>query len=263
MDRVALGSKLGPLGSGQVVGRARRRRHGEGEDGLTALHSAASGATWKWSSGWSSTAPTSRRRAMMDRPFCTRQRTGATWKWSSGWSSTAPTSRRRTNDGVDRVALGSRRGPFGSGQMVGRARRRRQGEGQVWMDSVALGIDGGHLEVVKWLVEHGADVTAKDNNGWTVLHWAASCGHLEVVKWLIEHGADVTAKDKDGWTVLHSAAFGGHLEVVKWLVEHGADVTAKDDEDGLFCIGSNGATWKRSSGWSSTAPTSPRSAVMD
>ena len=43
-----------------------------------------------------------------------------------------------------------------------------------------------HLEVVKLLIEHGADVTA-DNN--YAIRWASKNKHLEVVKLLIENGA--------------------------------------------------------------------------
>ncbi len=42
----------------------------------------------------------------------------------------------------------------------------------------------GHLDVVKYLVEKGADVKAADNDGWTPLHWAAELGLLDVVKYL-------------------------------------------------------------------------------
>jgi ankyrin repeat protein len=88
----------------------------------------------------------------------------------------------------------------------------------------------GHLEIVKLLLEHGADVNAKtkEGYGYTALHSAASNGHLEIVKLLLEHGADVNAKTKyGGYTALHSATMNGHLEIVKLLLEHGADVNAK------------------------------------
>ncbi|MBQ3948205.1 MAG: ankyrin repeat domain-containing protein, partial [Ruminococcus sp.] len=64
-------------------------------------------------------------------------------------------------------------------------------------------------------------------NGETALHFAAQCGDLEMVKWLIEQGLDVNAKDAHGRTSLLYAAIKGDLELVKWLVEHGADVNAK------------------------------------
>jgi len=47
-----------------------------------------------------------------------------------------------------------------------------------------------------------------------------------VVRWLVEHHADVNAADKEGQTVLHSAAYSDELEVVRWLkwLKHHADV---------------------------------------
>jgi ankyrin repeat protein len=62
--------------------------------------------------------------------------------------------------------------------------------------------------------------------GETALHLAAGEGHLEIVKLLLEHGADVNAKTAYE-TALHLAAGEGHLEIVKLLLEHGADVNAK------------------------------------
>jgi len=87
---------------------------------------------------------------------------------------------------------------------------------------------GGHLEVVKLLLEHGADPNVKNRDGKTPLHNAASEGHLEVVKLLLERGADPNVKDDDGNTPLHNAAWRGHLEVVKLLLEHGADPNVQE-----------------------------------
>ena len=92
---------------------------------------------------------------------------------------------------------------------------------------------GGQYDVVKYLVEHGADVNAKDNNDMTPLMDAAQEGHLEVVKYLVEHGADVNAKHGEDWTALTSAARKGHLDVVKYLAEHGAEVTDRDWEQAV------------------------------
>ena len=47
----------------------------------------------------------------------------------------------------------------------------------------------GHLTVVKYLMEHGADVHADDD----ALRWSALNGYIGVVKYLVEHGAVVRA----------------------------------------------------------------------
>jgi ankyrin repeat protein len=87
-----------------------------------------------------------------------------------------------------------------------------------------------HAEVAQLLVEHGADLTARDNNGCCPLHFASLSGYMELVQFLVEYGADPTAQDKDGWTPLHSASKNGHVDVVRLLVEHGADLTAQDKD---------------------------------
>ena len=53
---------------------------------------------------------------------------------------------------------------------------------------------------------------------------AAKGGQTEKVKALLEAGADVEAKDNDGETVLMVAAVGGYTDVVRTLLEAGADV---------------------------------------
>ncbi len=59
--------------------------------------------------------------------------------------------------------------------------------------------------------------------GWTPLHGASKSGNLELVKFLIEEGADVNAPDEVGMTPLHLAAKHGHSEVVKLLIQKKAD----------------------------------------
>ncbi len=49
----------------------------------------------------------------------------------------------------------------------------------------------GHLEVVKLLVGCSADVSCRDKQGFTPLHAAALGGHTDVVKYLLKHGAEV------------------------------------------------------------------------
>jgi hypothetical protein len=74
--------------------------------------------------------------------------------------------------------------------------------------------------VVKLLLEKGAELESKDNDGRTPLSWAAKNGHKAVVKLLLEKGAELESKDRvDGRTPLSWAAENGHSAVVKLLLE--------------------------------------------
>lgn len=90
----------------------------------------------------------------------------------------------------------------------------------------------GHTEILALLVEHGADVNAKNNDGWTALMLASQNGHVDVVNCLLSHGADVNAKNERGATALMAASQNGHVEVVTCLLNHGADVNAQLFIDG-------------------------------
>ena len=89
----------------------------------------------------------------------------------------------------------------------------------------------GHLDIVRYLVERGADFNQADKWGQTPLHAAAYNGHIEVVRYLIEgKGADFNLADRWNQTPLHLAACYGHTEVVRYLIERGADFNQVDNE---------------------------------
>lgn len=81
---------------------------------------------------------------------------------------------------------------------------------------------------VEMLLSGGADVNAKNRDGWTALMWASWYGHKDVVSLLLANGADVNAKDSNGRTALMWASINGHKDVVSLLIANGADVNAKD-----------------------------------
>ncbi|KAL5603697.1 hypothetical protein FOVSG1_006447 [Fusarium oxysporum f. sp. vasinfectum] len=101
---------------------------------------------------------------------------------------------------------------------------------QVGVDDLVRFAGNGNIEVVKMLLEKGADATVVDKDGWMPLLLASRNGYSEMVKLLLEKGADATAADKDGWTPLHEASWNGHLEITKMLLEKGADATVADKD---------------------------------
>jgi ankyrin repeat protein len=78
--------------------------------------------------------------------------------------------------------------------------------------------------VVKYLVEQGADIHAKNDGA---LKWSAAKGCLEVVKYLVEQGADIHSEDEHA---LRYSARNGNLNVVKYLIESGANIYVKNEE---------------------------------
>ncbi|KAK6329625.1 hypothetical protein TWF730_006173 [Orbilia blumenaviensis] len=94
-----------------------------------------------------------------------------------------------------------------------------------------IAADKGHEEIVKLLLNKGADLEAKRNDGCTPLYAAAERGHEKIVKLLLSKNADLEAKRFDICTPLHTAVRYGHEEVVKLLLNKGADLEAKEYDD--------------------------------
>ena len=86
----------------------------------------------------------------------------------------------------------------------------------------------GHVEVVRVLLECGANVEKANAYQQTAIHGAAWYGYLEVCRLLLEWGAKLNPRDKWKATPLHDAARWGNLSVVKLLVEKGADIKVKN-----------------------------------
>ncbi|KAI8499774.1 hypothetical protein Bbelb_228250 [Branchiostoma belcheri] len=84
------------------------------------------------------------------------------------------------------------------------------------------------VAVVEYLLQHGADVHAKDKGGLVPLHNACSYGHYEVCELLLKHGAVVNVADLWKFTPLHEAAAKGKYEICKLLLKHGADPNKKN-----------------------------------
>ena len=75
----------------------------------------------------------------------------------------------------------------------------------------------GHANVVKALLERGAEANTGDNDHITPLHWAAGMGNKEIVQLLLEKDADPTLADKNGLLARDWATKQNHQEVVDML----------------------------------------------
>lgn len=92
----------------------------------------------------------------------------------------------------------------------------------------------GELNHVKQLIESNQQLlNLHDNDGRTPLHWACRGVHFEIIKYLVEMGADINATDANGMIPLHNVAARNHPEAVKFLIENGAHI----DEQSIFDSG--------------------------
>jgi uncharacterized protein len=94
----------------------------------------------------------------------------------------------------------------------------------------------GRISTGKILVDAGADLNANSKNGANLrpINSAAACRDLDaayqMVSALLSGGADISAKQNGGFTALHSAAANGNVPLVKLLIERGADPHVLSDD---------------------------------
>jgi len=85
-------------------------------------------------------------------------------------------------------------------------------------------------QVLRILLEAGANPNATAREGQTALMQAAGFGYEESVKTLIEYHADVNLVDHKGRTALMHAATGGYVDAIPLLLNNGADPDVRDSE---------------------------------
>ena len=89
----------------------------------------------------------------------------------------------------------------------------------------------GHPETVALLLARGADIAQVARNPMRVqpLHAAVASRSLPVVELLVNAGAPIDAKQQEGFTPLHGAVHQGNLEMMRLLLAHGADPKLQND----------------------------------
>jgi uncharacterized protein len=79
-----------------------------------------------------------------------------------------------------------------------------------------------HIDLLKYLIDIGADIDFKDYEGRTALHWAAQEGFYDVVEILINKGALLDIEDESEQTPLYIASAENFLGIVNLLLKKGA-----------------------------------------
>jgi cytohesin len=82
----------------------------------------------------------------------------------------------------------------------------------------------GHTEIVRYLLQKGANVESRNDFGITALHKAARGGHADIVKMLLAAGARVDQPDDEGRTALYLSCMAGRAESVQLLLQHGSQI---------------------------------------
>ena len=88
-----------------------------------------------------------------------------------------------------------------------------------------------HFKSAKLLLDHGASVHVRNNDGRTPLHAAVGTMHgqglnsyFKVIQLLLDHNAVADAQDNDQWTLLQLASRHSNFDAAQLLIEHGANL---------------------------------------
>ncbi|KAI0201055.1 hypothetical protein F4808DRAFT_137595 [Astrocystis sublimbata] len=93
------------------------------------------------------------------------------------------------------------------------------------LEDVSFGIIWGGIECItekSWSSSRGTNTPWF--NGFRPIHWAVIGGHLNVVRTLLNRGANFFSRTAQGWSVIHLAALLGRFILMKWLINYAASV---------------------------------------
>lgn len=109
-----------------------------------------------------------------------------------------------------------------------------------WQETpLLIAIGNKRYDIVKLLVDNGAEVNGLNEQSKIPLIYAAEKGNFDIVKCLVEKGADVNSKSINGLCALANAVHYGFLEMVIYLVDNNADVKYTDSKgENLLTIAS-------------------------
>lgn len=96
---------------------------------------------------------------------------------------------------------------------------------------VGLAAFFGHLEAVRTLIAAGANIHAAATNSFKVqaIHAAVASKNIDIVRTVLEAGADPNAAQQQGFRPIHEAGSNGNRALAELLLKYGADATLKGD----------------------------------
>ena len=101
-------------------------------------------------------------------------------------------------------------------------------------DQLIQGVTQANLALVQTAVARGADIDIPmTRSKITALHHAVYEGYYDIVKYLLEHGANPNSADISGNTPLRTAVSKNDTRIIQLLVDHGADPTSLVPENDL------------------------------
>lgn len=98
--------------------------------------------------------------------------------------------------------------------------------------AVGLASFFGHLDAARTLIAAGANIHAAATNSLKVqaIHAAVASRNIEIVRAVLEAGADPNAAQQQGFRPIHEAGNNGNRELAELLMRYGADPSLKNDE---------------------------------
>ena len=90
----------------------------------------------------------------------------------------------------------------------------------------------GNIEIAKLLIEHNSDINIKNKDGKNMIMIACEKGNEEMFNLLIENNADINEKSSWGASALIYASEKGNINIMQYLIDNGIDVNGKADDNG-------------------------------
>jgi ankyrin repeat protein len=93
---------------------------------------------------------------------------------------------------------------------------------QLFVSALNMAAEEGYIGCVNSLLKHGAKINHQDSKSNTALHYTARTGKYEVVKVLVENGANISLKTRDNKTALDIAISANkkNQQLIDYLNEH-------------------------------------------